>query len=234
MQWEVSDKDEQSSAAGFTAYKSLHAKHMKDTYRSGDYMLATQLGIGALSKYRVSAVTTPVSKSFVTQASVLGKLEYFKIFDEKGISEATAVMTREPVEQFGHEQFEFSIYKLQRADEATQTKEMQKAIAAEPRHIHVSLPESKQRGVNASHPIKLPAQTDLPLVRVDIANSLPESSRYGAVHPRSSACVVIQCWACFSCRACRDVAAELQLAHIQSCIQTHKVDICKCAENVFS
>lgn len=175
MQWEVCDKDEQSSAAGFTAYKTLHAKHMKDTYRSGDYLLATQLGIGALSKYRVSAVITPVSKSFVTQTSVLGKLEYIKIFDEKGISEATAVMTREPVEQFGQEQFEFSIYKLQRADEATKTKEIEKAKMAEPRHVHVSLPGSKQRG--ASHPIKLPAQTDLPLVRVDIANSLGESSR---------------------------------------------------------
>ena len=179
MQWEVDDEDEPTSASGFTAYKTLHAKHKKDVYRSGDYMLTTQLGTGAVSKYRVSAVPASV----VTQTSVLGKLEYIKIYDGRGISEAMADITRERVEQFGHEQFEFSIYKLQRADEATRNREIQKAIAAEPRQIHVSLPESRQRVINASQPIRLPAQTDLPLIRVDVTNSLPESSRKGHFRP---------------------------------------------------
>ena len=175
VQWAPEDPDVQNSTTEFKAYKTLQAKHKKDVYRSGEYMLASQLGITSLSRYRRSEVA-PASKTLVTQTSMLGKLEYIKINNGKGISEAVAVMTREPVEQFGRELFDFSIYKLQRPDESTQEAEIQKAVAAEPKHIFVSVTGSRQQA-DGSHLVVVPAQTDLPVTRVDLANDLPQSRR---------------------------------------------------------
>ena len=156
MEGELSKKDE------YTAFKTLVAQHLPETFHAQDVAFVPNITGGKLSWYRHNNAAVPV-----TQQRLFGRILYFKQYKDMPDCKAKAVLVREPTSIFGAEEFEFPVYKLQAADKSKQQQEYDKADAAAPREVKVTF--ASQRVV-PKRPIKVLAKRPLPRASVTVLN----------------------------------------------------------------
>ena len=172
MQWVLEDHiSPPSLPEGWIAFKTLRAKHKDDTYRKGEYMVVTHLG---LSWYKQS------NGRVYTQQKTVGRVAYFKQPADGSMTDAKVMLHREPTKIYGNELFEVSIYKLERADEKTRKEDAKRAKDSAPDTIKITFDESRvgrlQDGAE-DRPIECLAGYRLPAARLEVLSKQSSSKR---------------------------------------------------------
>ena len=160
--------------AGWNAYEVLEAKHKGDTFRKDQHMMVAHLGAGAFSWYKPSTGAPQTQQKFV------GSVAYFKRPASGEWADAKAMLFREPTAIYGIELFEFSTYKLERADAKTWRDEEKRAREAAPYRVIVSFDAndaSRLQDGAPDRPIQCLAKARMPAARVDVQGKQQTSAR---------------------------------------------------------
>ena len=164
VQYDLAGEYPQHSKPGeYTAFKTLTAKHMGHTFQVGKAVCVEGTSTDRLSWYRHSGADRPVR-----QQLLLGTVLYFKQYKDRPACKAVAVITREPKEYFGTEEFEVNVYKLTPGDSSSKQQQdyLRRSEAAVPIEMKVEF-DPKQ---GAKGPIKVLAKTVLPQATVKVVN----------------------------------------------------------------
>ena len=152
---------ERSKPGEYKAFRILNAIQLSHVFRAQDVVDLPDVTGGKLSWYKHGKLP-------VRQQLIFGRILYFKQYTDTSAGMAKAVLTREPNQEFGTEEFEFNVYKLTAADGTRQEQEYAKLSAAVPSQVKVDF-DTRQRA-SSSRPIKVFAKQPLPQAKVAVLN----------------------------------------------------------------
>ena len=178
LQYKLEDEwPEHSSSGEYTVFKTIHAAHLNHSFRADEVVGVPDVTGGKLSWYKCykdnNSAVSPQGREarsaiYRQQQRLFGRIRYFKRQEGQADCLATAVLTREPIQDFGTEEFEFPVYKLEAADGTKQAQEYAKVATAVPSKVQVAF--DAKRMTSSTRPIKVLAKAKLPQATVMVFN----------------------------------------------------------------